>query len=465
MGSLGWALPTQDPLLSCPAPAGVPPSRKAVTSLWELEGRRAAWGNRVVGCTPLALREDRAGPRPGWGSRLVEAPAPACISCPHGHHTTHSHTHTHPATHPTQPGGSTSGVPGQKLPPADRTTKMEPVTSWLANMMAVYWAAQPGAGTEAGARHAAGGRRGAKLCRSMQARRQHQPATQELCQLLAREPGSANGKSRRAEAGSQRRRGVLPSQAWVSPARQPPGEPRAFPWAGAVGAGVPSGQWAQAVVTRWQGGWAWSQLISTSEEGRVPGGEPPPPAHRCHVDPRPRSGFPRTSLSSLHPSSLSSPPSSAWLPCSLLLPKPHAWSCPRSLLAPWPLPFPGCHSNRPLQPEAPPMTAPPPLSPAAPPTHPPLKPQGLWPCASAQAGAPRPRWSHEPAGEGQLLKQRLPKEAPFFNHSPPCESPCKGPEEQDPRPAHVPCTWRSPGTRATSLQHPQSSAGQGQWQT
>lgn len=108
MGSLGWALPTQDPF-SVPSPRL---SRKAVTSLWELEGRRAAWGNRVVGC-PLALREDRPGHGAGWAPRLSR-PCPACISYTHGHHT-RALTLTHTPTMPLPPNAAQaphSGVHG-----------------------------------------------------------------------------------------------------------------------------------------------------------------------------------------------------------------------------------------------------------------------------------------------------------------------------------------------------------------
>lgn len=79
-------------------------------------------------------------------------------------------------------------------------------------------------------------------------------------------------------------------------------------------------------------------------------------------------------------------------------------------------------------------------------------------CACTGWGPPRPRWSHEPAGEGQLLKRRLLRrpQSTVANHSPPWPGPAKALRSRAPRPARAPLARGGLQARATSLASPQS---------
>lgn len=106
--------------------------------------------------------------------------------------------------------------------------------------------------------------------------------------------------------------------------------------------------------------------------------------------PRPGPGQASPNLTDLPPplSSLSSPASPAWLPCSLLPPKPHARSCPRRLLAPG-LSLPGTSQLAgPCSPEGP-ADRPSSSSPAAPPTCPPRNHKDCGHARLHRLGAPR----------------------------------------------------------------------------
>lgn len=114
MGSLGWLFPPRTPL--CPAPGRVPRGRKAVTSLWELEGPQSCMGEQG-GRLPAGPQGGRVKPRPGWAPTVGGGPAPAAFPAHTAITPAHSLTHT-PATPSTQRSpGSTSGVPSRKLLP------------------------------------------------------------------------------------------------------------------------------------------------------------------------------------------------------------------------------------------------------------------------------------------------------------------------------------------------------------
>lgn len=163
-----------------------------------------------------------------------------------------------------------------------------------------------------------GGRQVQGLCRSMQARRQHQPATQEALSAPGESPAQL---WQRAGRGGGRE----PAAGEVLPAPRP-GSPNTPASWGSRGPSLGQGCWSWgflgavgwAVSHKVAGGWALAtSLHLTGEKAEVPGREPPP-WPRCHVDPGPGQASP--DLAVLPPPRLACPHPEFGLAALLSLP-------------------------------------------------------------------------------------------------------------------------------------------------
>ena len=173
--------------------------------------------------------------------------------------------------------------------------------------------------------------------------------------------------------------------------------------------------------------------------------------------PRHRSGFPRprclpsTRLACPHPRVRPGCPALSCLQSHM----------PGAVLGPsWPLasPFPGRHSRPALAAPRALLTAPPPpLLQRRP--HILLGTTGtVAVCVCTGWGPPRPRWSHEPAGEGQLLKRRLlrkPQSTLLKITARHGQAPAKALRNRTPCPARTPLARGGLQARASSFASPQ----------